>query len=213
MQEYLYDIIKQSSSLTLDGYIFLGNYYADHGNMEKGRESLMFARAMQLAEKAPYAGIQEIESLAEKLGDKNLVNIPLNADILRQTGFICIDDISEKTQISKGLDEPVLFYENRNNNQIQTIAFSVIRSRNNSFNNSYKLLKIEKQGVNLNSSEFDGATESDGRWTAKSYLRKTNNASQPIELYIESNNDEKFTFTFLSGHYDQEEIVSNYIAD
>ncbi len=199
LQERLCNIIKQNHSPTLDGYILLGNFYADKGDIEKAGKALMFARAMQLVEKEPNTKAHEIKSLAEKLGDENLIDIPFDGNILRQSGFICIEDINEPMQIERGLDEPALFYRNLGDNQIQTFALSVIQQRDNSFRKSYHLLTVEEQGGNSSSSESDGINEPDGRWTAQSYLHEWLNEGMSVQFKIESSSNERFIFTITPG--------------
>ncbi|MBN1974794.1 MAG: hypothetical protein JW787_14230 [Sedimentisphaerales bacterium] len=201
-KERLCSIIKQSHTPTLEGYLLLGNYHADRGEMEKGRESLMFARAMQLVEKNPYAKAQEIENLAEKLGDENLINIPLNGDILRRTGFICMEDVNSPMQIERGLDEPVLFFTKQKNEQIRAISLSVIRAGDTSLSKSYRLLKVEKQGKNSSSSESDGIIEPGGRWAAESRLQDFIDADRPLQVTIESIVRDRFLFNITSGQAD-----------
>ena len=171
-------------------------------NEDKAREALMFARAMQLSDKKDNIKAQEIENLAEKLGDESLIEIPLDVNVLRKTGFVNLDEINNKPLVfERGLDEPLLLYKSLENGQLQTLALHVIKSVEPSFSMPYRLLTIEKQQGRSSSSETEGRLGTDKNWIAESSLNDFTDEDEPIHLNIKSFGNKRFLFTIIKGQH------------
>jgi hypothetical protein len=194
-RERLRSIIEQSPVHTLDGCLVLAYYWADRGEMDKARESLLRARAMQYAEKEHNVKAQEIKSLAKKLGDEGLAEVPVDEKILSEMGFMNIEQLTESLKIEKALDEPVLFYRRLDNDQLQTFALRVIHSREPSSSVPYQLLTVEKRKDSSSSSETGGTVKPDGVWVAESNPYNLAGKEKPTQFKIECLGNERFLFT------------------
>ncbi len=192
--ERLRSIIEQSPVHTLDGCLVLARYWADHGQMDRGRESLMRARAMQCAEKGQNVRAQEIKGLAKKLGDEGLAEVPLGEEIFREMGFVNAEQLREPLQIERALEESVLFYRHLDNGELQTFALRVIRSREPSSSALYRLLIVEKHQGSSSSSEIGGRVKPDGVWVAESSLSDLAGADKSMQLTIECLGNKRFLF-------------------
>ena len=194
-RERLRSIIEQSPVHTLDGCLVLAYYWADRGEMDKARGSLLRARAMQYAEKEHNVKAQEIKSLAKKLGDEGLAEAPLDENVLREMGFMNIEQLTESLEIEKALDEPVLFYRRLDSDQLQTFALRIVRSRELSSPVPYRLLTVEKRKGSSSSSETGGTVKPDGVWIAESNPYDLAGKDEPTQFKIECLGDERFLFT------------------
>jgi len=193
-RERLCSLIEQSPVPTLDGYLVLARFRADHNEREKGCEMLMLARAMQYAEKGNNVKAQEIENLAKKLGDESLTEAPISDEIFRKTGFINAEEIDGQISVKRNLDEPLLFYRHLDDGELHTITLRVIRSQEPLPMRSYRLLTVEKRKGSSSSVEEDGKMEPNGTWIAKFYLQSFANEGKSIHLKIVSLVDERFCF-------------------
>lgn len=191
----LCSLIEDSDVPTLEGYLVLARFLVDHNQQEKGREMLMLARAMQYAEKGNNVKAQEIENLAEKLGDESLTDAAIGDEIFRKTGFINVEQVRGQITEERGLDEPLLFYRHLDDGQLHTLTLRVIRSHEPSQVRSYRLLTVEKRKGNSSSVEEDGRIESDDKWAAKFYLNSFADEDKSIQVNIESLAGERFRFT------------------
>ena len=190
-------LIEHSPVPTLDGYLVLARFMADHNEQEKGREMLMLARAMQYTEKGNNVKAQEIENLAEKLGDGSLSDSPISDEIFHKTGFINVGEINGQISVKRNLDEPLLFYRRLDDGELHTITLRVIRSQEPSPVRSYCLLTVEKRKGSSSSIKEDGRIEPDGTWAVDYYRRNFTNEGKSIHLKIESLADERFRFTII----------------
>ena len=193
-QERLRSIIEHSSVHTLDGYLAFVRYWADHNEMEKGRESLLCARAMQRAEKGHNVKAQEIKSLAKKLGDEGLADVPIGEDIFSEMGFINAEQLTKRLEIERALDEPVLFYRRLDSGDLHTFALRIVCSREPSPSVPYRLLTVEKRKDRSSSSETDGKIKPDGVWITDSSLNGLTRENKSIHLKVEGLGNERFLF-------------------
>ncbi|MHC4557994.1 MAG: PLD nuclease N-terminal domain-containing protein [Planctomycetota bacterium] len=193
-RERLRSIIEQSPVHTLDGCLVLARYWSDRGELDKGRELLLRARAMQRAEKEHNVKAQEIKSLAKKLGDEGLAEVSIDEKILHDMGFVNIEQLTEPLEIERALDEPVLFSRRLDSGELRTFALRVIRSREPSSPVPYRLLTVEKSKGSSRSSETGGRIEPDGVWIAESDLYDLASENKPPQLKIECLGNEHFLF-------------------
>jgi hypothetical protein len=197
-RERLLDLMGKSPTHSLDGYLVQANCLADLGQTEKGREALMHARAMQYAEKGNNVRMKEIENLARKLGDESLAEVTVSEKELRQTGFLNAEDVHELMIVERGLNEPLLFYRNLEDGELQTVALWVVRSREPLSPMPYRLLTVEKLQGSSSSSEKDGNLEPNGSWGTETYLYSLTNEGISMHLKIESFCKERFRFVITT---------------
>lgn len=194
-RERLCSILEKSSVHTLDGYLVLTEYWIDKGEPEKGRETLILARAMQYAQKGNNVKAQEIEDLAERLGIENLKEAAVTEEAFKEIGFINVKEINRKMVTEKGLGEPLLFYKSDGDGEFQTLTLRIVNSREPLPSTSYHLQMVEKRRGISSSSEKDGTSGPNGGWTAESYLQSLTDDRKSLHLTVESLEDEKFRFT------------------
>ena len=154
----------------------------------------MLARAMQYAEKGSNVRTQEIENLAEKLGDESLIEVAVSEEVFRKTGFLNANEIENLMIVERGLDEPLLFYRLLEDGELQTVTLRIIHSRESLALLSHRLLMVEKRKGSSSSSEKEGTLKQDGSWVAESYLLGLTDENKSMHLRIESFDDEKFRF-------------------
>ncbi|MHC4507511.1 MAG: PLD nuclease N-terminal domain-containing protein [Planctomycetota bacterium] len=186
--------VEASAVRTLDGCLMLGRYWADQDRTDKGQKWLMRARAMQRAEKESNAKSQEIQSLAEKLGDESLAEIPVSEQILRDAGFVSPSQLTGPLEIEKALDEPVLLYRRLDNGRMRTIALRAVRSRDISSSVPYRLLAVDKREGRSSSSQTVGRIRPDGLWAADFSLQNLAANNESMQSTVESAGDERFLF-------------------
>ncbi|MFH1716254.1 MAG: PLD nuclease N-terminal domain-containing protein [Planctomycetota bacterium] len=194
-RERLKSIIERSPVCTLSGYLVLANFWADGGEMEKGRDALLHARAMERAEKSQNARTQEIRNLAKKLGNEGLIEVPLAEEILLEVGFTNAEKIAEPLEIERGLNEPVLFYRRIDSGELQTLALRVINSREQSSSAPYQLLTVQKRRGSSSVNETDGNLRPDGVWVSESSLQDFSGDNKSAHCKIECLGNERFAFT------------------
>ncbi len=193
--ERLRSIIEESPVNTLDGCLMLARYWADRGQTDKGRESLLRARAMQRTEKGHNVRADEIKSLASELGDESLAEVPVDEEIFRQMGFINPEQLNDPIEIEKPINEPVLFYRRLGDGELQTVALRIIRSQESSYLVPYHLLTVESRKGSSSSSENGGKVMPDGVWVVDTSLNALTNKSKSIQLQVKSLGNEHFLFT------------------
>jgi len=196
--ERLRAFIEQSSIPLLDGYLVLTRFWIDRGELEKGRETLMLARAIQYAENGNNVQAEEIKNLAEMLGDESLAEVPLSEETFREVGFVNVNEIDKEMIVERGLDEPVLFYRVPEDGELQTLALRVMPSREPLPSASYRLLILEKRKGNSSTSEKDGTIVPNSSWTAEYNLDSLMDKNKTVHLKIESLKDERFRFVFTT---------------
>ncbi len=196
--ERLRAFIEQSSTPLLDGYLVLTRFWIDRGELEKGRETLMLARAMQYAEKGNDVKAEEIKNLAEMLGDESLAEVPVSEETFREIGFIKANEIDKVMIVERGLDEPVLFYRFLEDGGLQTLALRVMPSREPLSSASYRLLIVEKRKGNSSSSEKDGTIAPNSSWAAEYDLHSLMDKDKSVHLKIECLKNERFRFVFTT---------------
>ncbi|OHB81441.1 MAG: hypothetical protein A2Z38_02300 [Planctomycetes bacterium RBG_19FT_COMBO_48_8] len=192
--ERLQSIIEENPVHTLDGCLMLARYWADRGETDKGRESLLCARAMQRTEKDHNVRADEIKSLAEKLGDESLAEVPVAEEIFRQMGFINPEQLNEPVEIEKSINEPILFYRRLDDGELQTFALQIIRSQESSYLVPYHLLTVESRKGSSSSSENSGKVKAGGIWVADTSINALNDESKSIQLQVKSLGNEHFLF-------------------
>ena len=192
--EHLRSIIEQSPVHTLDGYLMLARYWADRDETDKGRESLLRARAMQRTEKDHNVRADEIKNLAEKLGDESLAEVPIAEEIFRQMGFINPEQLMEPVEIEKPINEPILFYRCLGDGELQTFALRIVRSQESSYLVPYYLLTVESRKGSSSSSENGGKVKPGGIWVADTSINALTAESKSIQLQVKSLGNEHFLF-------------------
>ncbi len=192
--ERLRAVVEAVPAYSLDGSLMLGRYWADRGQMDKGRQCLMRARALLYAEKEPDLKSQEIRSLAKKLADESLAEAPMSEETLRDVGFVDAGQLTEPLKAEKGPDEPVLLYQRLGSGQFHTFALRVTRSRDASSSAPYVLLAVESREGRSSSIEAAGADGPDGAWAAEFTLQNQAGESKPMKLTVESVGDQRFLF-------------------
>ena len=195
--ERLRSIIEQSPVYTLDGCLMLARYWTDRGEMEKGRESLLRARAMQRTEKGHNVRAEEIKNLAKKLGDESLAEVPVTEEVFREMGFINIEQLTEPMEIERSINEPVLFYQRLDDGELKTFALWVIRSQKPSYSVPYQLLTVESQKGSSSSSENGGKVKPDGVWIVDTSINALASQSKSIQLTINCLDNERFLFAII----------------
>ena len=193
--ERLQSIIEKNPVNTLDGSLMLACYWADRGQTEKGRESLIRARAMQRTEKTHNVRADEIQSLARKLGDESLAEVPITEEVFRQMGFINPEQFKEPVEIEKSINEPVLFYRCLGDGELQTFAFRIIRSKESSYTAPYHLLTVESRKGSSSSSENGGKLKPGGIWVVDTSINAFTDESKSIQLQVKSLGNEHFLFS------------------
>jgi len=192
--ERLQSIIEASPVHTLDGCLMLARYWADRGETDKGRESLLRARAMQRTEKDHNVRAEEIKNLAGELGDESLAEVPVAEEIFRQMGFINPEQLSEPVEIEKPINEPVLFYRRLGDGELQTFALRIIRSQESSYLVPYHLLTVESRKGSSSSSESGGKVKPGGVWAVDTSINALTDESKSIQLQVKSLGNEHFLF-------------------
>jgi len=192
--ERLQSIIEASPVHTLDGCLMLARYWADRGETDKGRESLLRARAMQRTEKDHNVRAEEIKNLAGELGDESLAEVPVAEEIFRQMGFINPEQLSEPVEIEKPINEPVLFYRRLGDGELQTFALRIIRSQESSYLAPYHLLTVESRKGSSSSSESGGKVKPGGVWAVDTSINALTDESKSIQLQVKSLGNEHFLF-------------------
>ena len=192
--ERLRSIIEQNPVRTLDGCLMLARYWADRGEMEKGRKSLLHVRAMQRTEKNHNVRAEEIKNLAKKLGDESLAEVPVTEEIFREMGFINIEQLSEPMEIERSINEPVLLYQRLDDGDLKTFALRVIRSQEPSYLVPYQLLTVESRKGSSSSSENGGKVKPGGAWVVESSIDVLTSESKSIQLKINCLDNERFLF-------------------
>ncbi len=196
--ERLRALIEQSPAPLLDGYLVLARFWINRGELEKGRDALMLARAMQYAEKDNNSRAQEIKNLAGMLGDENLAQVPVSEEAFSETGFTNVDEIDRVMIVERGLGEPVLFYRFLGDRELQTLALRAVPSREPLPSESYRLLTVENRKGNSSFSERDGTIEQGSSWIANYNLHSLTDREKTVHLKIESLKDERFRFVFTT---------------
>jgi hypothetical protein len=192
--ERLRSIVEESLVHTLDGCLMLARYWAERGQTDKGRELLLRARAMQHTEKDHNVRADEIKSLAGKLGDESLAEVPVTEEIFRQMGFINPEQLDRPIEIEKPINEPVLFYRRLGDGELQTFALRIIRSLESSNSLPYHLLTVERRKGSTSSSENGGKVNPGGIWVADTSINALTNESKSVQLQVKSLGNEHFLF-------------------
>lgn len=200
--ERLRTIVEASPLCILDRFLMLGRYWTARGQMDKGRQCLLRARALLYAEKEPDLKSQEIRSLAKMLADESLADAPLSEDVLRDVGFVNAGQIAEPLKAERGPDEPLLLYRRLDNGQFHTFALRVIRSRDLSSPAPYVLQVVESREDRSSTSEAAGARKSalrpagrpNNTWEAEFTLQNLVGEGKSMQLTVESVGDQRFLF-------------------
>ena len=179
---------------SLDGFLALGRYWADRGQVDKAKESLMRARAMQHAEKQRNAKSGAIRALAKKLGDESLVETPVSEQVFCDVGFVNAEQLSGPLEIERALDEPVLLYRRLDGGRLHTVALRVVRSREVAAPGPYELLAVDGREERSNASQTPGTTGPDGSWAAGFLLHGAAGESEFAQTTVKSLGDERFLF-------------------
>jgi len=172
----------------------LARYWADRGEMEKGRELLLHARAMQRTEKGHNVRAEEIRDVAKKLGDERLAEVPVTEEIFREMGFINIEQLTESMEIERSINEPVLFYQRLDDGELKTFSLRVIRSQESSYLVPYHLLTVESRKGSSSSSENGGKVKSGGIWVVGTSINALTDKSKSMQLQVKSLDNERFLF-------------------
>jgi hypothetical protein len=192
--ERLRAAIEANHLCTLDGFLVLGRYWADRGQMDKARESLMRARALQLAERQRNAKSRAIRALAKKIGDPSLAEIPVSEQVLCDVGFVNAGQLSGPLEVERALDEPVLLYRRLDDGRLRTVALRVVHSRDVASAELYGLLAVDGRDERTNASETGGTAGPDGSWAADFLLHGAAAESDFARATVKSVGNERFLF-------------------
>ena len=192
--ERLRAAIEASPPCTLDGSLMLGRYWADRGQTDKARESLLRARAMQRAEKQRSAKSRAIRALAQRLGDASLAETPLSEQAFWDVGFVNAGQLAGPLEFERALDEPVLLYRRLDDGRLRTIALRAVHSRDVSSPAPYGLLAVDGREGRSNASETLGRTGPDGSWVADFSLQGAAGENESMRATVKSVGDERFLF-------------------
>lgn len=196
-RERLKSIIEKSPVCTLNGCLVLAGFWAESGDTAKGRDALLHARALERAEKGHNARLKEITSLAKKLGDEALAEVPLTEDVLLDVGFTNAEKLAEPLEVERGLNDPVLFYRRLDAGGFQTLALRVIRTREQSSHAPYQLLTIQKHRGSSSVNETDGILMPGGGWISESSLSDFSGDGKSAQCKIKCISNERFAFTIV----------------
>jgi hypothetical protein len=192
--ERLRTIVEAAPAYTLDGSLMLGRYWAARGQMDKGRQCLMRARALLFAEKETDLKSQEIRSLAKKLADESLADAPMSEETLRDVGFVNAGQLTEPLKAEKGPDELVLLYRRLGSGQFHAFALRVTRSRDASSSAPYVLLVTESREGRSISSETAGSYRPGDVWAAEFTLHSPAAEGKSTKLTVKSVGIQRFLF-------------------
>ncbi|MEK7993521.1 MAG: PLD nuclease N-terminal domain-containing protein [Planctomycetota bacterium] len=192
--ERLRAAIEASPLCTLGGSLMLGRYWADRGQTDKARESLMRARAMQRAEKQRDAKSRVIRALAKRLGDESLAETAVSEQVFCEVGFVNAGQLGGPLELERALDEPVLLYRRLDDGRLRTVALRVVHSRDVSSPAPYGLLAVDRRERRSNASETAGRTEPDGSWVADFSLQGAAGENESMMATVKSVGDERFLF-------------------
>ena len=179
---------------TLDSSLALGRYWADRGQMDKAKESLMRARAMQRAERQRNARSRAIRALAKKLGDAGLAETPVTEQALCDAGFVNVGQLSAPLEAERAFDEPVLLYRRLENGRLRTVALRVVHSREVASSELYVLLAVDGRDERTTPSETAGAAGPDGSWAAELLVHGAAGESEFAQAAVKSVGNERFSF-------------------
>lgn len=110
VKQLLFDAVESQQVKTMDGYLLIGRYYANRGEMSKATEALKMARVMGRAERKPNPASNEIKSLSEKIGDESLAKAEIGVEYYQRAGFIDISTVDNGIAYERSVDEPLMFY-------------------------------------------------------------------------------------------------------
>lgn len=192
--ERLRAAIEANHLCTLDSSLVLARYWADRGQADKAKESLMHARAMQRAERQRNARSRAIRALVKKLGDASLAETPVSEQVFCDAGFVNVGQLSEPLEVQRTFDEPVLLYRRLDDGRLRTVALRVVRSRDVASVGLYVLLSVDGRDERTNASETAGTTGPDGSWTAELLLHGAAGESEFARATVKSAGDEQFVF-------------------
>jgi hypothetical protein len=149
VKQLLLDSVESQQVKTMDGYMLIGQYYADRDEMARATQALMMARAMGRAERKHNPASNEIKELAKKIGDESLTKADIGIEYFNRTGFIDTSTLENGKVYERAVDEPLMFYttpaedEDDNQNGIKTI---VVRIRKmTGVEDEYEVEIIKKQ--------------------------------------------------------------------
>jgi hypothetical protein len=149
---------------------------------------------MQRTEKGHNIRADEIKSLAGKLGDESLAEVPVAEEVFRRIGFIGPEQLKEPVEIEKSVDEPVLFYSRLDDGELQTVALRIIRSQESSYTAPYQLLTVESRKDSSSSIENVGKLKPGGIWVVDTSIDAFTDEGKSIQLQVKSIGNEHFLF-------------------
>lgn len=190
----LQTIVEAAPAFSLDGSLMLARYWAARGQTDKARRYLTRSQALLCSEKEPDAKLQEIRSLAKKLADESLMEVPVSEEVLREVGFVNAGQLTGPLKAEKGPDEPVLLYRRLANGQFHTFTSYVTRSHDASSPAPWVLLVIENREGRSSSVEIGGAARPQGAWDAEFTLQSVMDEGKSAKLTVESMKNKRFLF-------------------
>jgi hypothetical protein len=110
VKQLLFDAVESQQIKTMGGYLLIGRYYANRGEMGKATEALITARVMSRAKMKHGPASNEIKSLAKKIGDESLAKAEIGIEYYQRAGFIDISTVYDGVVYERSVDEPLMFY-------------------------------------------------------------------------------------------------------
>lgn len=128
LEQLLVDSIESARVKTMDGFLAVGRFYAEHDEPNGAVDALMMARTLRRADRQHNPAENEIKSLAERIGDESLAKTELSAEYFNRAGFIDLADVNDPAVFERGVNEPLLFYAtptDGSQEKIETIAITI----------------------------------------------------------------------------------------
>jgi len=191
VKQLLFDSVESQQVKTMDGYLLIGQHYADRDEMAKAKEALMMARALGRAEREHNPAENEIKKLAEKIGDESLAKGEVAVEYYRRAGFVDFSTVENGTVYERATDQPIMFYtvpaddEGNDKAWIKTIVFRI--SKLIGTEGEYEMEKITKQG--------GGSSVGKNGLSGRIYLHDSSGHKKLLSLGIEQLEGERFKLT------------------
>ena len=191
VKQLLLDSVESQQVKTMDGYLLIGQYYADREEMAKAKEALMMARAMGRAERKHNPDENEIKELAKEIGDESLAKAEVVEEYYQRAGFVDFSTVENGKVYERAADEPLMFYtipadeEGNEKVKIKTIVIRIIKMIGTE--DEYEVERITKQG--------GGSSVGKSGWTGRIYFHDSMGHKELFRLDVEKLEDERFKLT------------------
>ena len=126
-----------------DSWLVVARAYHDLEENDKALVALAKAKAM-LRTVAQWNELnKKIEKLAEELGDEELIDQPLDVELLGELGFIEITPGVDVLPIELALDEPAHFFAHDADGRLKTVSVRVIRVASKDGDTPYGMAHVD----------------------------------------------------------------------